>query len=397
MKRNIAVVCARPPERNTGMATVDLAAHTALRRMMPHCNIDLYALGERNHVSYQPGDLPYEHVPIQSDPQRFLESDIILFWGDFVHSHAYWKYDVGLWSGVADGKRATVLSDDALRYMFLSGHSTDDLGKAVIFGSTLITNTAESFIDAHYAAAFNRLFKAAGGVLLRDALSAAKVSPLRAGEATLGCDPAFLLEDSDLHLLDDYEETVDRSGLGVFFGRSPSRVAMHGLARALGGHLRQECRWLPWFPTRRLLRYASRPLGLSIPAGHQTPGAILAQLGSCQLLLTDTYHACVNAWRLGIPAVCIGQGAATMENSLGDKKKEILYEMIGAQALYVFTECIGSPHGRDQQAKRLAALLNDRPYIDEILANVRSYAGSAKSRLATSLNAVKSTSLCLTP
>jgi len=362
------------------MATVDLAAHTALRRLMPDCNVDLYALGERNLVTYQPGDLPYEHVNILTDPQRFLAADVILFWGDFVHSHAYWKYDVGLWSGGADGKpAATVLSDNALSYMFLSGHSTDDLGKAVIFGSTLITNTAESFIDTPYAAAFNRLFKGAGGVLLRDALSAAKVSLLRGHEATLGCDPAFLLQDSDLHLLDDYEETADRSGLGVFFGRSPRRVAMHGLARALGGHLRQECRWVPWFPTRRLLRYATRPLGMSIPAGHQTPGAILAQLGSCRFLLTDTYHACVNAWRLGIPAVCIGQGAATMENSLGDKKKEILYEMLGAQSLYIFTENIGSSRERDRQAKRLAALLNDRSYIDEILVNVRNYAGSAES------------------
>ena len=390
MKRSIAVVCARPPERNTGMATVDLAAHTVLRRLLPDYDVELYALGERNLVTYQPGDLPYEHVSLQSDPQRFLAADRILYWGDFCHSHAYWKYDVGLWSDAAGGERAgpvTVLSDDARKFMFLSGHSTEDLGKVVIFGSTLITNTAESFVDAPYAAAFNRLFAGAGAVLLRDALSAAKVSPLRGGEATLGCDPAFLLQDADLHLLDDYRETAERSGLGVFVGRSPRRMAMHGFARALGGRLKQECRWVPWFPTRRLVRYATRPLGLSIPAGHQTPGAILSQLGSCRVLLTDTYHACVNAWRLGIPAVCIGQGAATRENSLGDKKKEILYEMLGAQSLYVFTENLGSSRGRDRQAERIARLLNDRAYVDEIVANVRNYAGAAQARLAASLSA----------
>jgi len=51
--------------------------------------------------------------------------------------------------------------------------------------------------------------------------------------------------------------------------------------------------------------------------------------------LSDTYHCCVNAWTLNTPAVGIGRQADQMLGSLGDLKKQVLFEFHGEAARYV--------------------------------------------------------------
>lgn len=382
-RRKIAVICALPPNRNTGMATVDLAAHAALPRLVPGHEVELFTFGSPSSYGYQDGDLPYAHTDMLAKPEHFFASDVFLFWGDFIHAHAYWKLDRGAWAGKA--AEAGFSNVDAARFIFLSELSADRLRDAIVFGSTIITNTAEDQADAGYARQFDRLFSGAGAVLLRDALSASRVSPLRGGEATLGCDAAFLLHDDDLMLLDGFTPPTRRGGVGVFVGRSPGKLPTLALARAIAARLGTTCRWVPWLHTRRLLRVAARPLGYDIPPEQPATGSLLAQLASCRFVVTDTYHVCVNAWRLGIPAICIGAGAARMDTSLSDKKKEILYEMLGARSLYVFAEHIASPLSWSAKAGQLAALLSDSTYLDAVHSAVRAQTRSAEARLQAAL------------
>ncbi|NCY26677.1 MAG: polysaccharide pyruvyl transferase family protein, partial [Alphaproteobacteria bacterium] len=236
---------------------------------------------------------------------------------------------------------------------------------------------------------FTSFFSGAGRVLLRDALSAAKISPLRGSEATLACDCAFLLKPEDVALLKGFAPASERKGVGLFFGRSPQRARMMRFAKTLAAEMGEECRWLPWFGTRRRHRMLAKIQNVEIPAGEVPPGELLARLSGCRFVVTDTYHMCVNAWRMGIPAVCLGQGAGATSSSLSDKKKEILYEMYGARALYVFVESLRG-RGLKQEAKQVAEALRQDGLTAQVAATVGLHRETAERRLAEALHAALS-------
>ena len=389
--KQIAVFCALPPERNTGMATVDLAAFTRIRALAPEAEVTLYAYGKANEWTYQKGELPFEHVDVTEHQEKFLASDAFVYWGDFVHTRAYWAQDRGGWDEKTASMTPQQLAawqaeqfDAYSRIIFLSGLPAERVKRAIVFGSTLITNKAEDALDAGYWSHFTSFFAGAGRVLLRDALSAAKVSPLRGSEATLACDCAFLLKMEDVALLKGFAPATERKGVGVFFGRSPQRGRMMQFARALSEEMGEECRWLRWFGTRRRHRLAAKIHRMDIPAGEVSPGELLAALTGCRFVITDTYHMCVNAWRMGIPAVCIGQGGGATASSLSDKKKEVLYEMYGARSFYVFVENLAGA-GLRGEAKRVAAALKQEGLSAQVAATIGQHRETAERRLAEAL------------
>lgn len=390
MKR-IAVFCALPPERNTGMATVDLAAFTRIRALAPGAEVTLYAYGKPNQWAYQKGELPYDHLDVTEHMAPFLASDAFIYWGDFIHTRAYWEQDRGGWDEQTHSMTPQQLAawqeeqfTQYSRVIFLNELPVERVKKAIVFGSTLITNRAEDELDARYWSHFKSFFSSAGRVLLRDALSAAKVSPLRGSEATLACDCAFLLKPEDLALLKGFTQATDRKGVGVFFGRSPKRANMLRFARALAAEMGEECRWLPWFGTRRRHRVIAKMQGMNIPAGESSPGELLAAVTGCRFIVTDTYHMCVNAWRMGIPAICIGQGGGGTASSLSDKKKEVLYEMYGARSFYVFVESLRG-RGLLHETRQAAAALRQEGLSAQVAATVGLHRETAERRLAEAL------------
>jgi len=393
--KNIAVICALPPERNTGMATVDLSAFSNLPRLLPDAKITLYTYGATSQYAYQKGELPFDHVDLLANPEAYLNSDVFIFWGDFIHSHSYWKLDRGSWDKSLDAlsveERKKVQADkyaDYSKYVFLAGQDKRKLASSIVFGSTIITNEAQDMLDAAYAANYNGLMENAGAVLFRDALSAAKVSPLRKREATLACDCALLLRDDQLAQLGDFSRANTRKGVGVFFGRSSSKMQMLNFARQVAAEAGEELRWVPWFPTLRRLRLPAKLLGYNIPEGHKSVGALLSELTACRFVITDTYHMCVNAWRLGIPAICIGDGAADQNSSLADKKKEIFYEMYGARRLYAFTEQLGLLGRNKKLAASLVKHVQDEQLCSTIHQTIIQHARVAEMRLAAALKNV---------
>lgn len=390
--KNIAVICALPPERNTGMATVDLSAFSNLPRLLPEAKITLYTYGSASRHAYQKGELPFEHVDLLASPEAYLNSDAFIFCGDFIHSHSYWKLDRGAWDksleALSPAARRKVQEDryaDYSKYVFLAGQDKARLDSSIVFGSTIITNEAKDMLDGAYAANYNGLMENAGAVLFRDALSAAKVSPLRKCEATLACDCALLLRDEQLSQLGDFSRAPTRKGVGVFFGRSSSKMRMLNFAKQVAALANEEIRWVPWFPTLRRLRLPAKLLGYDIPEGHKSVGALLSDLTSCRFVITDTYHMCVNAWRLGIPAICIGDGAADQNSSLADKKKEIFYEMYGARRLYAFTEQLGLLGRNRKLASSLLRHVQDEDFCSIVHQTIMQHARTAETRLAAAL------------
>lgn len=386
--KQIAVICALPPERNTGMVTVDLSAHVTLRALAPDAVVTFYTLGKLGPYAYAPAELPFRYHDIHDHMAEFLEADAWIYWGDFVHAHSYWSYDRGSWDAQATDESLKAQQRMAHDFIFLKSLSDAQLGNAIVFGSTIITNDASVVQDAEYVALSQRLFVHAKAVYFRDALSAAFVSPLRQDEATLACDCALLLEDEDLKLLGDVKFPVERRHIGVFFGRSRSKIAMLLYARMVGKKLGLSCTWLPWFSTRRRLRLIARLFGFRVAAGPTGNGEIFSQLAGHELIISDTYHLCVNAWRMGIPAICIGEGNSTSNHSLNDKKKEIFYEMVGARQFYVFSESLGNWGMFVKSVAQVAGAFRDAALTGEIRRSLNAQRAMGRRRLGRALREV---------
>ncbi len=388
MIKKIAVICALPPERNTGMATVDLSAHSIIHTLVPDAEVTLYTYGKAGEYSYQKGELPFWHKDIMDNTEDFLNSDVFIYWGDFIHSRAYWENDRGSWNNNLTEAQLNAQNEDCAKYIFLSSLPEDKIKKAIVFGSTIITNEASDGLDDFYTKHSQRFFKHAGGVYFRDALSAAKVSPLRDNEASLACDCALLLQNSDLNQLAGFRLASERKNVGVFFGRSSSKIKMLLFSRLVGKQLGEECAWIPWFPTRRRLRWLARLFGYKIEAGHTTTGALLSSLSGYNFIVTDTYHLCVNAWRMGIPAVCIGKGAGISANSLSDKKKEIFYEMYGARKFYIFLESLCLSKQFITAVKQAATALSDQALSAQVCSTIAVHKEMAYKRLKNAIQKI---------
>ncbi len=383
--KKIAVICALPPERNTGMLTVDLAAHMTISQMVAPNIVQFYTYGKLNEYSYPPEEIPFKYLDIVDHYGEYLSSDVFLFWGDFLHSLSYLEKDRGAWNKDATSESQSGFQSDYYKYIFLSQLDQERLSRAVIFGSTIITNRAEDDVDETYRSHSERLFKNAAGVFFRDALSAAKVSPLRGLDPSLACDCALLLKDTDLEQFSGFEMAAQRQGIGVYFGRTNSKFLMLLYARLLGKRLGEPTRWIPWFFTRKKFRAIARLFGYDVPNYHVDPGKILSELSGCKFVITDTYHVCVNAWRLGIPAICIGQGAATADNSLSDKKKEILFEMYGARSFYIFAEQLCSVSSFKAALDQAKTVLSNPAVAAQIRKNINEHVETAVARLKQAL------------
>lgn len=377
--KKIAVICALPPEKNTGMATVDLSAFVNIPPICPSSQITLYTYGKPNKWAYQQGELPFYPIDMTDYEDSYFSSDLFIFWGDFVHSHSYWKYDKVMWDG--DHQEHSSYQKFS-KFMFLSELPIERLKNVIVFGSTVITNDVEDEIDPLYNTNFNRFFGNIGAVFFRDALSAAKISPFQVQTPTLSCDCALLLQNDDLSLLKGFVQNQNQDGIGVFFGRSPYKLLMIFFAQLLGILTGQHVKWIPWFFHLRRFRWLVRLCGIKIPSDHFAPGDLLSQVSGCRFIVTDTYHLCVNSWQLGIPAICIGQGAEQQSNSLGDKKKEILYNMYGAQQYYVFLESLKSPINFFKESKRIQSLLDKKELSDRVVFNILKHKETALARLA---------------
>ena len=392
MKKKVAFICALPPRLNTGMVTVDLSALNVLAKLEHKVEVNFYGLGAiTQRLIDSADDVPFHYKTLQDSLTDVIGHDLIIFWGDFLQAKTYWDGDLIprlVREGVAaDRDRAIKLAYSCL---LLEGCDDAVLAKVILFGGTLISDSVRQTNDPRYRAGLERLIGKANAVFFRDALSAAKVAPLR-DTPTLGMDCAFLLDDTHLEQLRNFSpcDPEDRDGVGVFFGRTPALRNMLRLARSTATGLKSPMRWIPWFatlsPRRRIML---RLAGLQVPAAPLPPGDILSDVARCRFIITDTYHLCVNAWRLGVPAVCIGEGSNNKFTSLGDKKKEILFQTYGASEFYIFSEQITNRKTRSGVARRVEALLTDEAMVQGVSNAIAVHRNMARGRLMTAIHAV---------
>ena len=369
---NIAVVSAYPIGLNTGMLTSDLALRSFLSRRGIAAQLTTFSIGPPLTILGSgdgPGGVRYKPLASWEDLKGF---DRIIFWGDFLHSRRFHQQDLP-WMVANESMN---LPPDALNERVFSAlmleHAPDAiLQKVICFGGTIYINSLSDADDKRYIAALSRLFSSARLVLMRDPVSAALAARYGARGTTQGVDCALLLE--PFGNIDWRRSRKAPAALAFSFGRGPSRRKS----------------------TRRLMRRLVAGLDHALNSKEQLSLEWLSQndvdpvaglLEKLELLhsrsavvVTDTYHCAVNAWREGIPAVCIGLGAEHPSGTLADKKKELFLNMFGGGDFYVYSEELRAWGGVRRTTERLSTVL---AHWEPVTASIRAATERAEAVLA---------------
>jgi hypothetical protein len=345
------------------MASVDLALNHIARRHPDRVAVSYYRLG--NDQAHYSGDDTIEYLELMSNWEAVKESDSILYWGDF---HQMRSYLLEL-SRRRQGERGcaeTVAKSDIARFLLLEGEDRSVVTRAVAFGGTLLHNASCDYVDSQYREALSLLISNSRAWWVRDPYSAADVARMtgRSDANYLGFDCSLFLGDRAAGSFSHREQEM-RGPVGVFLGRgyghyNKKMTFASALARRLGVSLR----WLPWMPERGAnlsrrfrLRYASI---LPRTPGFRTLPDLLSELAAYRAVVTDTYHVAVNAWRLGVPAICLGHHVSSLQYDVSSgrrfswrDKRFTFYAMYGIQEFYVHPEELDN---RAQARARLAQL-----------------------------------------
>lgn len=403
MTPDIAVICASPPGINPGMDSVDLAFMRLAKKYNFFDRVTFYRLYpaiERGNISEK--DEPVYSI-IPSDPDFFQSQKAIIYWGDFLHMRQY--HEAVARKMLNDGIHATM--EDAQRrvqeILLLSNQNTDVMGNALTFGSTLLFNTMRDELHPTYGPVLERFLRNCRAAWFRDIYSALKVCHIRGTyhPNCLGVDCANLLDPDAISARSPGykpENTV-----GIFLGRTTGnaksliRFALN-FARKAGF----KPAWLPWgdknsFPglmesaksrdIRALDHFADQPFHSSTDA--------LRNLLNYHLIITDTYHVCVNAWNLGIPAICL-TGNETLKtrnvnsgNSYARKdKRQVFLGMYDALDFLVTGAELDNKAQGEARTLHLVDLIHSGKEVEAVYNRIRSHSKFAEDSLIHQLSGI---------
>jgi hypothetical protein len=384
--------------RNTGMVTVDLAFESLRRRMDTGVDATWYTLHPPETVELREcargTEFPFRFRPLTEHLDELRDHDAVVFWGDFLHTRHYLAQDATnrlLDFGFApDRDAARALLN---RTLLMADQPDELLARTLSYGGTILHNTQSDYEDKEYGPLFSRLVAGSHRVWVRDPISAAKIARLRGDRTTeyFGADAALLSRPGDLDHLPTTawsEDLPDGGAIGVFLGartRIPSWLP--GFCDDLSDRFGAPLEWLPWFD--RDIPTEAGPIAAR-PGGH-TLGDLVRVLARYRLVVTDTYHLCVNAWGAGTPAVCVGapEPVPTTHDdylTLSEVKKHVFHMAYDAADFY-FSTVPDSPQGRVRRLDRLVHLV-DGGGADAVAARIREHAEQSAAAFTETLNSL---------
>jgi hypothetical protein len=385
----ISVICARPEvaagRYNPGMLAVDLAGHRFLHRHFPEAGVRHFVLGGLPDLPGGDFGLPFRYEDYTSALADVMASDLILFWGDFTHAHTYHRVDL---------RRRGVPEALIRSHLFLEEGGDDVLRRTVVFGATLMSDLGIK--PEPYRVLAGRFFSGAAGVFMRDPVSDFKTRTLtgRFDITYQGVDCALLLDDDLLASLPAREE---QGNIGIFFSRTQLNLAQFfAFANRLAALDHRKLLWLPWIPPTKI---GEASLDRNHPRLRRAPSPAtfsdaLALVRACDYVITDTYHLALIAWRLGVPAICIGEGGRRRPTTLDDKKKEICYSLYGAENFYLFAERFADAEWRAGAVTRVRRLLRDGIATAAVRAAMLAHAAAAEKALCSCLACIPAWRRC---
>lgn len=394
MARRISLICARP-HFNPGMYSVDLAIDRVLERRGLQAEVQRYCYGGPHRATGMERDV-LEYESLERCFDEVLASDLILYWGDFHHAYVYWRNALHL-----GPNRGRTFADDraetahVAKHLLLAGQPSEVLGKTLSFGSTLLGDDLRSLttIDSEYRQAFPRFVEGARGIWFRDPVSNAQAGMGRGDQAAavLGVDCAHLLTPDDYRDIAVPHAVTQRDYLCVSFGRVRESMAQPAqLTRVLAERAGLDPVWIPWLgPAREAAAPFEKAMsGLEVDAWPASYEQLISRVAGARLVVTDTYHLSLIAWRLGVPAICVGMGAQRAVRPISDKKKELFYLTQRIAPLYLFHETLLDPAGHAAIAAEVLELALDRTYVDAVATSLDGQAAAAATSLCDAIESV---------
>lgn len=409
MKKKIAVICAPlHGEFNPGMNSVDLGAYSLLKRTFPESDVHFYLLHEPEpHVKdvLYP-QLPFTYEVFYNKLELIYQCDCIIFWGDFLHCY---PFHLGLSKRLV---RYGLAKDEAdalnvIRKHFLLSEAPDEvLSKTIIFGSNFFINETTGILNETYKSSTFRLLKLAHRVWCRDILSAMRIAQVLGDFNTnfLGIDCSFFYEKKAIRIINALPQKTQRttfkrllsigntknSKCGVFLGRMPKNVGeILPFINSFSNEVDAELEYLPWFwqSNQHYNKVRSGLSSIYIPSKKFELMELYSKIKDYNFIITDTYHLCLNAWRQGVPAICIGNGNSFLNSTLTDKKKEFFFLMYNAPDFYVFLGDIKSRKSRKEKINKITSRISNPDVINSIFNNIEMNLNSVEIELTKSISA----------
>ena len=398
----IAIITATPPGINPGMLAGEAAARATLSRagLLPQTTFfrlvtleeRLSAVGDGVGDVLGACDVGVRHVAL-TDP-AILDDHVPLFWADFLHMR---RYITALAQG-DPGREAAFRG-----VLLLADRPEATVRAAVSYGTSLLFNSTADDADPVYGPVLRRFLGAAGHVQMRDAISAVRVAGSRPAPAeACGIDPAQLMALPAVAeallaglVCDGTEQAL------VFFARGQHRPDdVVGFVGELTAATGVGCRWLPWgdrlsFPFGEPAIWPWPTVDLPpAPAGAGVLPRLLAAIQGSRFVVTDTYHAAVSSWALGVPAVVLTgtyhdaeRAAKGVDLRVRVDKRTVLLAQDGLLDFCIEPSLIATAEGRTAVATRLAAPLMDGAIGPAFRAALATRAARSEESLLAALDA----------
>ena len=349
------VVLPQAPGFNVGMAAVDLG----LIALSQALSLEIVPWRVKAlHDRARSADPSIDHrMDVGLGGARMIEESWpdgldgpIVYWGDFHHMAQY----VNAVGAAIGGESGVAL---ARRYLLLDGVAPDVVSRSATFGTTLIFNSAADFLDPDYGRALTTFLRENHASWFRDPISSSMAARLRGRDGVaLGVDPAMFAG--------PMLSSASRGsrGVGVFLGRNrESHTGLLRIAHRLAESIGEPLEWIDWGDPRGFPNLGL-PEGMTTPrvVGSTTAMEALIDLASCAVLVTDSYHAALIAWRLGTPAITVAAPASTRPRSVDSgarwswrDKRELAGSLYGALDYVVRIEEMKSDDGFDSRVAHI--------------------------------------------
>ncbi len=327
MKKTISIICAVQPKPNPGMSSVDLAFYAFAMRHFPEAELHFWKIlderilhqarsaCERAEIEQRHG-MPFKYKSLQGNLEQLYRSDVVLYWGDFFHMAHYRESEARRQMKIGAVETYEQGLEIVDKYFFLNEAPEDVFKKVIVFGENLLFNTVHNYTGGTYADNFKYFINKVNHIWMRDVFSALTVSHIKNDydRSCLGMDCSVLLKDEDLDVLQrNFVSEIERSKnkVGVFFHRNTKNLSKQfKFAKQLAHATCSEAQWLPWRIDKRIkskIRWCFPTLEIIQSEKGPSEGDLFHLIKNYKFVISDTYHVCVNAWRLGTPAICIGE------------------------------------------------------------------------------------------
>lgn len=387
-------------EINAGMKTVDIAWDVFLRKnnlSIPYKRFSIKAKEQTVHVTDKMV-LNY-NGSLNFGLSMLGEKDILVFWGDFLHTHHYLKNDLlriarkrklkHYFFDLFKNPKLQRFNDNnylnwAYEFYLLQGSEQKHWKGSISFGTTLIgDHDFEIMEQENYINSFTKFIQNLDRIWTRDVHSALQAAHIRQdySKSYLGVDAALLIGPEDYDAMLDAPSLIlpKEQYILTHFARTKAPLdQLLALAQRISLELEMPLFWLPW------LTHLDENFKDSFDEIDATNYSdLIHTLRNASLVVTDTYHLALIGWRLGIPVLCIGSGLQHPSSTINDKKKEVFYMMHNMLPFYFYSELLNDEKSIAEYVSLVKSEFTKKSTIKRIINKIKVHCESIEKDLAT--------------